>query len=261
MAIKAALQRNSLVYNGGMGFIFLSPHFDDVALSCGGLVWALGVSRNPVSIWTLCGGETPAGELSPFAQTLHVRWELGENAPSRRRLEDQLSCERLGASQRIFSLPDCIYRRDPKTREFMYASEAALNGELHTGDYKIIPALRDEMMNFLEADDVLICPLGVGNHVDHQLTRKAAEELGHKLLYYADFPYVLEHMAELSRMEGNGWVSHHFTIFPEGLAAWIDSIAAYASQISTFWSSIEEMAQVVSGYWKREGGIRIWEKA
>jgi LmbE family N-acetylglucosaminyl deacetylase len=243
-----------------VSWVFLSPHFDDVALSCGGVAWELAQRCTRVAIWTVCGGEVPEGELSPFAEALHARWHSGRDAPAQRKFEDLLSCERLGVSQRCFSVPDCIYRRDPSSQEFMYASETSLNGILQPGDFENIGVLQQEIHDNLERDATLVCPLGLGNHVDHQLTRITAEGLKRSLWYYADFPYVLNQREQLAQLEGNGWVSQVFTVSQAGLAAWMDSVAQHASQISTFWSSLNEMQQAIAGYWQEESGVRLWRK-
>lgn len=241
-----------------MPWIYLSPHFDDVALSCGGLVWEQAQAGEAVSIWTVCAGDTPAGDFSPFAQELHARWEVGQNAPAQRRIEDINSCHRLGASYRYFSIPDCIYRRHPQTGEFMYASEAALNGPLHPGDTQVIHALHKELRQSLQPDIFLVCPLGLGAHVDHQLTRQAAERLGRTLWYYADFPYVLHRNTLVEQMEQEGWLNQVFPVSQEGLVAWQDSISAHASQISTFWSSELAMRQSVKDYLHWYDGMPLW---
>jgi LmbE family N-acetylglucosaminyl deacetylase len=177
-------------------WIYLSLHFDDVAFSCGGLVWELVQTGDTVSIWTVCAGEPTGDELSPFARELHARWDAGQNATARRRIEDLNSCRLLGADSRYFSIPDCIYRRHPQTGEFLYASNATLNGPLQPGDAQTISALKGDLQQLLITHVVLVCPLGLGNHVDHQLTRLAVEELGLEVWYYADFPYVLRCRAE-----------------------------------------------------------------
>ena len=69
-----------------MEWIYLSPHFDDVALSCGGLLWEQAQAGEGASVWTICAGEVPAGQLSPFAQSLHERWEKGQGAAVQRRV-------------------------------------------------------------------------------------------------------------------------------------------------------------------------------
>jgi LmbE family N-acetylglucosaminyl deacetylase len=247
-------------YNQGMNWIYLSPHFDDVALSCGGLVWEQVQAGNPVCIWTICAGEPPAGALSPFAQELHARWETGPAAPLQRRTEDLASCQRLGASQRYFSVPDCIYRRDPQTGEFLYASEGALSGALHPGDAGLITVLREELGRTLQAGVAIVCPLALGNHVDHQLTRLAAEGLDCTLWYYADYPYVLRCKTQVEAMEQEGWKTKVFPISGEVLNAWQDSVAAHGSQISTFWAGENEMRLAISEYMQWNKGMRLWRK-
>jgi hypothetical protein len=223
-------------------------------------VWEQSQRGERVSIWTLCAGDPPSADLSPFARELHERWELSQNAPTQRRMEDRKSAQRLGASSRNFSVPDCIYRHDPATGEFMYSFEAALNGALHPGDFQIIQSLQEDIQKSTDSDSVFVCPLGLGNHVDHQLTRHAAEGIKQDLWYYADFPYALRNKTRLEQMEGDGWVSQLFPISPSGLAAWMDSISAHASQISTFWENDLAMRQAVADYLNTNGGVCLWKK-
>jgi LmbE family N-acetylglucosaminyl deacetylase len=239
-------------------WIYLSPHFDDVALSCGGLAWEQAQQGNRVSIWTICAGNPLAGDLSPFARALHERWNFDQQAPYQRQQEDMQSCHRLGAEPRYFSLPDCIYRRDEKTCEFMYASEEALNGPIHPGDTASIATLREELKLALPVDATLICPLALGNHVDHQLIRLAAEGLKQLAWYYADFPYVSRDETQLWQLAREGWLSQVFLLSPQGLEAWIYSIQAHASQINTFWEDELAMRQAVTHYFLENGGIRLW---
>jgi LmbE family N-acetylglucosaminyl deacetylase len=241
-----------------MPWVYLSPHFDDVALSCGGLVWEQVQAGEPVSIWTICAGEPPVGGLSPFAQQLHARWGVGMNAPAQRKTEDMRSCHILGAEYQHFPISDCIYRRAPQSGEFMYASEDELNGPMHPGDTALIQDLYRKLQNHLPPNATLVCPVGLGNHVDHQLTRLAAEAMDDKVTYYADFPYALSHEDQLSRLTASGWSYQTHTISDTGLQAWQGSIAAHASQISTFWANTAEMEQVIKEYWLESGGVRLW---
>jgi LmbE family N-acetylglucosaminyl deacetylase len=243
-----------------VNWIYLSPHFDDIALSCGGLVWEQMQAGNAVSIWTVCAGEPPTGALSPFAQELHARWKTGPTATSQRRAEDLASCQRLGASYRYFTIPDCIYRRHPQTEEFLYASEEALNGPLHPGDADTITALREILGQDIPAGVTIVCPLALGNHVDHQLTRAAAEALGRSLWYYADYPYVLRCKAQVEAMLQEGWKTKVIPISTEGLRAWQESIAAHGSQISTFWVGDKEMRLAVTEYMQWNKGTWLWSK-
>ena len=241
-----------------MLWVYLSPHFDDVALSCGGLIWEQVQAGDTVSIWTVCAGAPTAGDFSPFALELHSRWETGPKATAKRKQEDLRSCRHLGARRHYFNLLDCIYRRHPETGEFLYASEAALNGSLHPGDNKTISALQADLERSIKANMNVVCPLAIGNHVDHQLTRIALERMGYPAWYYPDYPYVEHHPARVKKMKQEGWVSRLFPVSRHGLFAWQDSIAAHGSQISTFWSNEDEMRQAVETYWGRQHAIRLW---
>jgi hypothetical protein len=150
-------------------------------------------------------------------------------------------------------IPDCIYRREKLEKgedramgEALYASEEGLWGALHPQD----EALADEVAQELAAlpeDAVQVCPLALGNHIDHQLTRRAAEQTGRELWYYADYPYILERAAELEALLRQGWQAQVSPVSDDGLRAWQESVAAHASQVSTFWESDEAMRPPSAG--------------
>jgi LmbE family N-acetylglucosaminyl deacetylase len=89
--------------------IVLSPHPDDAVLSCGG--WIDQLVQNgarPIAI-TIFGGDAPvAVPLSDFAQSLHQRWQLGDNAAAQRRNEDRAACDRLGCYLIHLSFADAV---------------------------------------------------------------------------------------------------------------------------------------------------------
>ncbi len=170
------------------------------------------------------------------------------------------SCQRLGATWRYFEIPDCVYRRNPGTNEPMYPSEASLNGPLQASDARTIDILQEEFQSSLDPSAKLVCPLALGNHVDHQLTRTAADRLQRELWYYADFPYVLSHRSQLDQLPDQGLTSQVFPVSTAGLEAWTDSIGLHASQISTFWKSFAAMRQAITDYVQWDGGIRLWRR-
>ena len=69
-----------------VGALFLSPHFDDVALSCGGTV-ALAAADGPTHVVTVFAAQPP-GDLNDFARFQHDRWGTREDTVNRRREED-----------------------------------------------------------------------------------------------------------------------------------------------------------------------------
>ena len=81
-----------------MQHFFISPHLDDIALSCGGFVRRLVGSGELVTIVSVCTADTPTGQpLSAAAKHVHAEWQLGEQPYPHRRAEDAKACVALGA--------------------------------------------------------------------------------------------------------------------------------------------------------------------
>ena len=239
-------------------WIYLSPHLDDAALSCGGLIWEQSQAGAQVSIWTLCAGFIPSRPLSPFAQELHARWRTGPEAVQLRREEDHQAAERLGAASIYLDIPDCIYRfrRLPEGDLPLIQGEADLQNAEPEND--LVEHLAQVLKETLPSGARVVCPMALGGHIDHRLARAAAERSGLSLLYYADYPYVLRSAQVLAQMELGAWERLPAPISAPALTAWLEAIAGYSSQISTFWSDVEEMKLAVQNYWAGGGG-RVWE--
>lgn len=269
-----------------MDWIYLSPHFDDVIFSCGGLLWEQTQAGDTVNIWTICAGEPLPGEFSLFAQMHHIRWESGEHAVAHRKLEDKLACQRVGAAYHYLPVPDCIYRRagedyfrkkpahksrriakhsqPDRPAEHLYTSLEAILGPLRPEEESLVRQVSEELARTLPAGSELVCPLTLGGHADHRLTRRAAEALGASrwpLWYYADFPYVLRSTSEVEELKSNGWQSTTFPISPVGVQAWYEAMIAHKSQISTFWVDLEKPKNALDGYLAQNGGATLWRPA
>lgn len=241
-----------------MDWIYLSPHLDDVALSCGGLVWEQTHSGLRVGIWTICAGDPPPGPLSPFAESLHERWQSGVEAMVLRREEDSAACTVLGATNHHFPIPDCIYRRVGPGNTPAYSSEESLFGPLHPHERPLIEELCDSFSRTIPSGAEVVCPLTLGGHVDHLLTRKAIERLGRPLWYYEDYPYVEKDPDYFPKLRQSGWKSHVFQVSKQGLIAWEQAVAAHRSQISTFWPDLDAMKTAIRDKHKHDHGIRLW---
>jgi len=242
-----------------MQWIYLSPHLDDVVLSCGGLVWEQAQQGKQVEIWTICAGDPPTDLLSAFAASLHERWQTDQGAPAERREEDRLACQRLGATARYFSLPDCIYRRSPENGESLYNSESELFGDIHPIEAGLVTILAQELTQAIPRDAIVVSPLTVGGHVDHRLVRATAESMKLPVYYYADYPYV-QWLKGIQAELVTGMEPAVFPVSEAGLAAWIEAVAAYASQISSFWFSPEDMETDIRGYCQNNGGVQLWKR-
>ena len=244
-----------------MTWIYLSPHLDDAAFSCGGLIWQQVQAGEDVEIWTICAGSPPEGELPPFAQSLHQRWGTGPETVAQRRVEDEQAARALGVKPRWFEIPDCIYRRDPKTGKPLYAAGAAIFGNLHPADKTLLSELSDTLAGELPADARVVAPLTIGNHVYHQLVRQAADTLSQPLSIYADFPYIINNGHLIAYRLPPGAKSQQYQLSEEELGAWQAAVACYTSQLSTFWGDEAEMRQALQDYVSQNGGLQLWQRA
>jgi LmbE family N-acetylglucosaminyl deacetylase len=238
-------------------WVYLSPHMDDAAISCGGLVWEQIQAGDLVEIWTICTGDPPPGPLSLFAQEIHARWQTGSQAASIRRQEDRQSCLELGAAWRHLSIPDCIYRTAADGAH-LYASEQALFGDLQPADSILVEAISRDILTHLSEQDILVSPLAIGGHVDHQLTRTAADATGRPLWYYADYPYAHTRQAEIQKLPEAGWEAESFSISDDALQVWAGAVLAHQSQISSFWTGEDELLSDLKAYREQMGGVRLW---
>lgn len=241
-----------------MRWIYLSPHFDDAILSCGGLIWEQSAAGMPVEIWTVCAGDPPAARPSRFAARTHADWGTGSAAETvaLRRVEDRNAARQVGAVAHHFPIADCIYRRHPASARALYTrtvfrAPARVEAPLAAQLTALIAAR-------LTPEDTLVCPLGLGRHIDHTLTRQSAEMLARPLLYYADMPYLLRHPGQLPRLT-RGMSPLHYTITRDGLRAWQKGIAAYASQIGGLFPDFDAMRSSIKEYWAIRRGIALWQ--
>jgi LmbE family N-acetylglucosaminyl deacetylase len=261
-----------IIYRKGYGMaihthydaIYLSPHLDDAALSCGGQIYAATQAGARVLIVTITAGD-PVAPVSTYAASLHARWELID-ATEARRQEDMAACAILGAEPHHWDVPDCIYRVDEDGAPF-YLSDADIFGAVAPAEMALVARLAEQMRALPRAMQVLV-PLTVGHHVDHQLVRLAAEEAFDPatLLYYEDYPYaqqpesVAQTLAQTDGRSDARWVERVVALDNSALAAKYEAIATFCSQLSTFFRDRADLEAQVGGYARSVGGERQWRR-
>ncbi|MCX6079977.1 MAG: PIG-L family deacetylase [Chloroflexi bacterium] len=241
-----------------MRWIYISPHFDDAVLSCGGLIWEQTHSGTPVEIWTINAGDPPAGPDSDLIRRVHAEWNTGTPAETvmQRRIEDQNAARQVGATVRHLSMVDAIYRR-AKSGALMYTQDVF--GPIHPQDAGIVQETAQEIARDLDGMDKIVCPLALGGHVDHVIVRTALETIFHPLYYYADIPYLFKHEDELAAATTN-LRSRSFFISDQGLKAWQQAIEAHESQVSSLFGDLVNMQSQIKNYRQSRGGLSLWEQ-
>jgi len=169
----------------------VSPHFDDAALSCAdhALAWV----ASGLEVWVL-NVFTASAELERSSALMDANLQAAgastaEEYMALRRAEDRLCMQSLGLQSIDLGLVDAGFRGRAGLPD--YDSLAALRpGRLGAREAGMVDAVAQALPDLSEALLVL-CPLGVGGHVDHLIARAACEarvDAG-RLAYYADMPY------------------------------------------------------------------------
>lgn len=249
-------------------YIFISPHLDDIALSCGGYVRRLSRAGERVLIASVCTADAPPGQpLSPSAQHEHWQWQLGNRPYQYRREEDVRVAAQLGAAYAHLGLLDAIYRHGGHGQP-LYEGKEFIGGKVHARDWEHqFPALVEALKPVLASagEDVRVfCPLTAGGHVDHVLTRRAVEQLldARSIAYYEDYPYAQKEAGALEKLLGSTatWRPVLIELTPEEIEARIAAIGCYASQMFAVFGDVATMPQRVREYIARTGGERYWER-
>ncbi|MBX7213212.1 MAG: PIG-L family deacetylase [Thermoflexales bacterium] len=248
--------------------LYLGPHLDDIALSCGGRVFARGAAGVDVLAVTLCAGDTPPDlAASPAVRRVHDEWRLSGNPYAARRREDRRACRHLGACCLQLPLLDAVYRRDAAGR--MLYSRKFLGARIKPYDQRhharaVEAALRDLHAKHPQAR--VFVPLAIGGHVDHVVVRAAAERVFElrQLRYYEDFPYVARATPEEITAATHGLIAQPFALTRAALEAKVGAIALYESQLFALFRARERAAALaamrllVGEYSRRVNGERYW---
>jgi LmbE family N-acetylglucosaminyl deacetylase len=238
--------------------LFVAPHSDDVALSCGGLLAKLHELGEDVTLTTIFCGPGPLPELTPYQREAlgFAEWP-GPIAPAdvmgARGLEDAAFAAAVGAKLLRANEPDAVFRG--------YESHEALGQEPRPGDPPPVASLV-AALDATEAE-VAYIPLSVGGHVDHRLVHRAGVAvLGGapprrdcRLVFYEDVPYSVWadfHGLDQLRPDQMVGLSADLTLEPEYvelsehlLERKIAGIRAYPSQVEGLFGSEAEMVKII----------------
>lgn len=220
--------------------LFVSPHYDDIALSCGGLVAALSArGAHPVIAVVFGERPDPALPLTAFAASLHDQWRLSaDEVVTARRAEEAAAAAILGATTEVLPFHDAIYRGA------RYTGDDALFGEPAAAEADLPPAVAAAIPVGAAPDTAtrVYVPLAVGGHVDHRHAFLAGLILargGSEVRFYEDLPYALRPGGLEARLEaaandvGAPLIPAELVPVAATWEAKIAAILAYPSQLET----------------------------
>lgn len=243
-----------------MQYIFISPHLDDAILSCGGIIHSLKSSGHFVEIWTIFAGIPDNILFTDFAKSLHKRWKLESQNPIKTRLEeDKNACKILGAKPKYFNFFDCIYRLNENGYPLV-TKEEDLFQDVTGNQLQLVKEIAKSIFKKLPENAILVSPLAIGNHVDHQVVKMAlASQIYPNSSFYADYPYVVNESSSFDPTYKKDLQVENIFLKHNDLEKWKISVSAYKSQISTFWNGNLEMFQKIDDYFNSGGGKILWK--
>lgn len=167
--------------------VYISPHPDDVAFSAAAQVAEDVAAGARVALFTLF--QTIRGEAPSTMKD-----------PAVRRAEDEAYAAQAGVSLIAGGFIDAVARRPGYLGHRLFS-------RLGTADNPLVEEIRAALTSIVTAGcRQVVAPLGIGEHVDHQIAHAAARRLtGVKVRFYEDTPYVLTPYALARRLHRLGW--------------------------------------------------------
>jgi LmbE family N-acetylglucosaminyl deacetylase len=219
--------------------LFISPHLDDVAFSCGGTFATLAQAGWQCVLLTVFTRSVP--NPTGFALACQTDKGLGPEVDylALRRAEDTAAAQHLGAAAvRWLDLPEAPHRG--------YHSPAALFADLLPAD-DIGPELTTLLATAVAetSPQLVFAPQGLGLHVDHRqvmLAVRAVVPPTVPVLWYRDTPYIIRQPDALPAPELPAGLSETALPLSESaLAAKVAASQAYASQLGFQFGNAEQV--------------------
>jgi LmbE family N-acetylglucosaminyl deacetylase len=155
--------------------IYVSPHADDVALSCGGQIISDPARVNDTMILNIFTSESQHSHQNTFQDSINPD----------RTMEDRSAWDHLAIKADYANLPEALLRG-----RFPFSIFRRVD------DSKIINELYGVVLSYVRSypDATFYFPAGFGNHVDHLACRDVAfrlidEDILGKIVLYEDIPY------------------------------------------------------------------------
>ncbi len=223
--------------------LLLSPHFDDVAFSCGGTAALLEAAGWEVVVATAFTRSVHPASGFALACQRDKGLDDGVDYMALRREEDALACRSLGARPVLLDLPEAPNRG--------YGSAPALFAAPRADDAVAVPLgeLLSELMA-AERPDLVLAPQGCGRHVDHlQLVAALLAQPGPlpPLGFYRDTPYVIRDAAALPdpRVAALAPVPVVVPLDARARAARQRAIACYRTQLGFQFGGADQAAEAI----------------
>lgn len=220
-----------------MKYIFLSPHLDDAALSCGGLINMFVRERNEVEVFTIFTGVPDQIENITQVQKIFKVYSLAQAKQlfRMRKYEDIKAMTELKVNDFYhFDFLDMPFRNEVNLKP-------------------LVQNIVLEIAPKIQKGDIVISPYAIGSHVDHMIVRKVAESIAMPI-YYADVPYVMNFREEWKQLQ-KIQRPEYYQLSKDDFRSWKRSVSNYISQLDSLFSKRVTLEK----YWEMAKGRYLWK--
>lgn len=182
---------------------FISPHFDDAALSAGGLIAHLARQTrvSVVNVFTLPGQRHT---LSAKAFLTQCGYGSARELFNAREKEDRDAFALINIQPRNFGFIEAMWREIPRMNSLRRMISRIIpefgkvypvyrfhidSKEVSQNERRLVATLAKKLSLLAEGEYFLFCPLAVETHVDHSFVREACLASEKPVIFWSDFPY------------------------------------------------------------------------
>ncbi len=231
--------------------LFVSPHLDDVAFSCGGTLARLGALGWSTCLCTVFTATIP--NPSGFALRCQTDKGIGDDVDymALRRAEDRAFAAKAGVASVVhLPLPEAPHRGYGSSQELFIGSKPA--DRIWRPVSYLLGSLCDRLR-----PDVIFAPQGLGNHVDHLQTIRAVLELSltAEVHWYRDTPYAIRDPEAKPASLLNTDLPEVCTDVTDGIGAKVEGCCLYTSQIGFQFGGRPEVARKLRQFHRKEAAL------
>lgn len=237
-------------------YIFFSPHLDDVVLSCGGLIAKL--KKEKVLIVTIFS-DYQGQKYSKHARCYleHLKFIDAKDYFNTRKKEERTAAKFLNYDFEWLDFPEAIFRFNKCLlfTNYFYNSTKKLLGLVYKKDKNILFLIREKieiiLKNKSNNESKIYFPLGIGNHVDHQILHEIGlsflKKRFKKIYFYEDFPYVIK----TKKFKLKGLCFKKEMLSKRNLETKLTAILSYKSQINILFKGVLDFKQQFFNFHKK----------
>lgn len=191
---------------------FISPHLDDAALSSGELMRYLS-KITKVTVLNVFTTIDSKRETRMVKNTLKFTdSDTSRELYNKRKKKDKnallsikvrsINLDFVEAPWRKISSPSFVRKLlSAFLPEFVHIYPTykfhIASGNISKFDYKLIDNINRKIQKVIPSRAIIFCPMGIGNHVDHLITREAVEKT-YTPIYWVDQPYIKNHKLKVT---------------------------------------------------------------